>query len=203
MATRAIIGLPVSPVTVISRLWSVSGSKFLSSHFHVFRGLMWSSVRFKSHLALYAFYISVSSPRGGGGISLPPLPPSLPPSPPSPPSLPSLPSLQVCPHHLFLCDEDIPTIGTGKSEMRPVLCSHDDQQALWENMPIIDCFATDHGEPASVTWLSLLIKQVNKKFERKVLYCNAQGTSIFHNISVSQSCLLFFLCNLYISFQIS
>ena len=60
------------------------------------------------------------------------------------PALPP-PLAQVCPHHLFLCDEDTVSIGTGRSEVRPMLCSRDDQQALWDNMDIIDCFATDHG----------------------------------------------------------
>ena len=32
---------------------------------------------------------------------------------------------------------------------------------------------------------------------------NIMGTLIYHNMSVSQSCLLSFLCNPYISFQIS
>ena len=32
--------------------------------------------------------------------------------------------------------------------------------------------------------------------------CNIMGTSIYHNMSVSQSCLRSFLCNPYISFQI-
>ena len=52
---------------------------------------------------------------------------------------------EVCPHHLFLCDDDIPQIGEGWSEVRPVLCSREDQEALWDNLDIIDCFATDHG----------------------------------------------------------
>ncbi len=52
---------------------------------------------------------------------------------------------EVAPHHLFLSDQDIADIGKGKAEVRPVLCSKDDQNALWENMDIIDCFATDHG----------------------------------------------------------
>ena len=70
--------------------------------------------------------------------------------------------------------------------------------------------------------LSTLLIQVNKKFrkfERKYRDCikrkgdkigtvmlyqrNIMGTSIYHNMSVSQSCLLSFLCNPYISFQIS
>ncbi len=52
---------------------------------------------------------------------------------------------EVAPHHLFLSDQDIADIGKGKAEVRPVLCSKDDQNALWENMDIIDCFATDHS----------------------------------------------------------
>ena len=52
---------------------------------------------------------------------------------------------EVCPHHLFLCQDDIPNIGEGRAEVRPVLCSKEDQVALWENIDIIDCFATDHG----------------------------------------------------------
>lgn len=53
---------------------------------------------------------------------------------------------EVCPHHLFLCRDDITSIGEGWSEVRPVLCSKEDQDALWENLDIVDCFATDHGE---------------------------------------------------------
>jgi carbamoyl-phosphate synthase/aspartate carbamoyltransferase/dihydroorotase len=52
---------------------------------------------------------------------------------------------EVAPHHLFLTNQDIPKIGEGLSEVRPRLASPVDQQALWENMPVIDCFATDHA----------------------------------------------------------
>jgi carbamoyl-phosphate synthase/aspartate carbamoyltransferase/dihydroorotase len=52
---------------------------------------------------------------------------------------------EVSPHHLFLCDEDIPRLGPGRSEVRPRLASKSDQQALWENLEVIDCFATDHA----------------------------------------------------------
>ncbi len=52
---------------------------------------------------------------------------------------------EVAPHHLFLCDDDIADIGPGRADVRPVLCSKDDQNALWENLDIVDCFATDHG----------------------------------------------------------
>jgi carbamoyl-phosphate synthase/aspartate carbamoyltransferase/dihydroorotase len=52
---------------------------------------------------------------------------------------------EVTPHHLFLTKEDIPTIGTGRSEVRPRLASYEDREALWENLEVIDCFATDHA----------------------------------------------------------
>jgi carbamoyl-phosphate synthase/aspartate carbamoyltransferase/dihydroorotase len=52
---------------------------------------------------------------------------------------------EVTPHHLFLSDEDIPSIGAGKSEVRPRLASRADQAALWENLKVIDIFATDHA----------------------------------------------------------
>ncbi len=52
---------------------------------------------------------------------------------------------EVTPHHLFLSDADIPSIGVGRSEVRPRLASLADQTALWENLPVIDCFATDHA----------------------------------------------------------
>jgi carbamoyl-phosphate synthase/aspartate carbamoyltransferase/dihydroorotase len=52
---------------------------------------------------------------------------------------------EVTPHHLFLTSDDIPAIGTGRSEVRPRLASTADRDALWENLDIIDCFATDHA----------------------------------------------------------
>lgn len=52
---------------------------------------------------------------------------------------------EVCPHHLFLSTQDVDRIGSGRSEVRPVLCTPEDQEALWENMDIIDVFATDHA----------------------------------------------------------
>ncbi|MCJ7624382.1 MAG: amidohydrolase family protein [Anaerolineaceae bacterium] len=56
---------------------------------------------------------------------------------------------EVAPHHLFLCDEDIPNLGTGRSEVRPTLGTYADQQALWENLDVIDCFASDHAPHTS------------------------------------------------------
>lgn len=52
---------------------------------------------------------------------------------------------EVCPHHLFLWEEDLERIGYGRGQVRPILGTKEDQQALWENLDIIDCFATDHG----------------------------------------------------------
>ncbi|MCS6907119.1 MAG: amidohydrolase family protein [Anaerolineales bacterium] len=52
---------------------------------------------------------------------------------------------EVCPHHLFLSQEDIPSIGEGRSEVRPRLNTPEDQRCLWENLEVIDCFATDHA----------------------------------------------------------
>jgi len=52
---------------------------------------------------------------------------------------------EVTPHHLFLSREDIPSIGPGRSEVRPRLGSNYDREALWENLNVIDCFATDHA----------------------------------------------------------
>lgn len=52
---------------------------------------------------------------------------------------------EVTPHHLFLTQEDIPALGAGRSEVRPRLASPEDRQALWDNLDVIDCFATDHA----------------------------------------------------------
>ncbi len=52
---------------------------------------------------------------------------------------------EVTPHHLFLSDEDIPSLGVGRSEVRPRLATPTDRAALWENLEVIDCFATDHA----------------------------------------------------------
>lgn len=51
---------------------------------------------------------------------------------------------EVTPHHLFLCDRDLAALG-GRGEVRPRLATAADQQALWDNLQVIDCFATDHA----------------------------------------------------------
>ncbi|KAI1897566.1 hypothetical protein AGOR_G00084580 [Albula goreensis] len=84
---------------------------------------------------------------------------------------------EVAPHHLFLCDENVPIIGNGRAEVRPMLGTCEDMEALWENLDIIDCFATDHaphsveeknsekpppGYPGLETMLPLLLTAVSE-----------------------------------------
>ncbi|CAD6191456.1 unnamed protein product [Caenorhabditis auriculariae] len=53
---------------------------------------------------------------------------------------------EVAPHHLFLTEKDLPE---GIREVRPRLVTEEDKKALWDNLDVIDCFATDH---APHTW---------------------------------------------------
>ncbi|XP_059141957.1 CAD protein-like isoform X2 [Physella acuta] len=83
---------------------------------------------------------------------------------------------EVAPHHLFLTADDLTTIGASFGKVMPRLVSKEDQQALWDNLEIIDCFATDHaphtleekssatappGYPGLETILPLLLTAVN------------------------------------------
>jgi carbamoyl-phosphate synthase/aspartate carbamoyltransferase/dihydroorotase len=52
---------------------------------------------------------------------------------------------EVGPHHLFLSQADLPHLPGGRGEVRPRLATPEDQQALWDNLAYIDCFATDHA----------------------------------------------------------
>jgi carbamoyl-phosphate synthase/aspartate carbamoyltransferase/dihydroorotase len=55
---------------------------------------------------------------------------------------------EVAPHHLFLSKDDIPAIShghPGRGEVRPRLATKEDVNALWQNLDVIDCFATDHA----------------------------------------------------------
>jgi len=52
---------------------------------------------------------------------------------------------EVAPHHLFLTQDDLPRLGKGRGEVRPTLATAEDRQALWDNLDVIDCFATDHA----------------------------------------------------------
>ncbi len=57
---------------------------------------------------------------------------------------------EVTPHHLFLSDQDLSGLGPGRSEVRPRLATPADRQALWDNLEVIDCFATDHAPHTAV-----------------------------------------------------
>jgi carbamoyl-phosphate synthase/aspartate carbamoyltransferase/dihydroorotase len=52
---------------------------------------------------------------------------------------------EVTPHHLFLTSDDVSHLGRGRSAVRPRLAGEEDRAALWENLAVIDCFATDHA----------------------------------------------------------
>lgn len=52
---------------------------------------------------------------------------------------------EVGPHHLFLSTEDFTRLPGGRSEVRPRVANPEDVQALWDNLDVIDCFATDHA----------------------------------------------------------
>lgn len=88
---------------------------------------------------------------------------------------------EVCPHHLFMTsqvsEEERGKKGEGMFEVRPRLATQKDVDALWENLDVIDCFATDHaphtlqeknsdnpppGFPGLETALPLLLTAVNR-----------------------------------------
>jgi dihydroorotase-like cyclic amidohydrolase len=109
---------------------------------------------------------------------------------------------EVCPHHLFLtADSPLPSPfgsasrgegnlaanppspsgrgqGEGRTEVRPRLATQTDVDALWANLDVIDCFATDHaphtleekdsenpppGFPGLETMLPLLLTAVSER----------------------------------------
>ena len=89
---------------------------------------------------------------------------------------------EVCPHHLFMVSqvtkEERGKKIEGRSEVRPRLATQEDVDALWANMDVIDCFATDHaphtveekdsenpppGFPGLETLLPLLLNAVSEK----------------------------------------
>ncbi|MBN1580773.1 MAG: amidohydrolase family protein [Anaerolineae bacterium] len=51
---------------------------------------------------------------------------------------------EVTPHHLFLTNEDAGRLGPF-GYMKPELGTERDRQALWDNLDVIDCIASDHA----------------------------------------------------------
>lgn len=83
----------------------------------------------------------------------------------------------VCPHHLFLSEDDLPTLGT-YGRMKPFLKSKKDVQYLWEHITYVDVIESDHaphtqeekdsdtppfGVPGLETTLPLLLTAVEDK----------------------------------------
>lgn len=108
---------------------------------------------------------------------------------------------EVCPHHLFLTgDIAAERLGLNKSQVRPVLCTEEDRQALWDNLDIIDCFATDHaphtieektsehpppGFPGLETILPLLLTAVNEgKLTIEVCFACLLFSVVYFNLLI-------------------
>ena len=83
---------------------------------------------------------------------------------------------EVTPHHLFLTEADAQRLGPYGS-MRPPLAAAADVAALWTNLKVVDCIATDHaphtrdekegesappGVPGLETMLPLLLTAVSE-----------------------------------------
>ncbi len=51
---------------------------------------------------------------------------------------------EVTPHHLWLTEDDVPRLGAF-GDMRPRLATRADREALWANLDVVDCIATDHA----------------------------------------------------------
>jgi dihydroorotase-like cyclic amidohydrolase len=109
---------------------------------------------------------------------------------------------EVGPHHLFLSKSDFLENGGhltgGRAEVRPRLADPTDQQALWDNLDYIDCFATDHaphtleekdgpnpppGFPGLETALPLLLSSVHQgklSLEDIIARCYTNPRRIFN-----------------------
>ena len=59
-------------------------------------------------------------------------------------------TIGVCPHHLFLTDEDLPALG-GYGRMKPELKRKTDQRALWRaiRLGVVDIIESDHAPHTS------------------------------------------------------
>jgi carbamoyl-phosphate synthase/aspartate carbamoyltransferase/dihydroorotase len=109
---------------------------------------------------------------------------------------------EAAPHHLFLSTADLAGNGGslrgGRGEVRPRLASPADQEALWHNLEVIDCFATDHaphtlmekdsanpppGFPGLETALPLLLTAVHAgrlSLADVIARCSTNPRRIFH-----------------------
>ncbi len=112
-------------------------------------------------------------------------------------------SVEVCPHHLFLTENDAVRLGN-MGKVNPPLRSRIDVAALWDELSkensIIDCISTDHAphtseEKAKSYWdapsgipgvqlrVPLMLDAVNKNLislRQMVNYCSANPSRLFH-----------------------
>jgi len=105
---------------------------------------------------------------------------------------------EVAPHHLFLSSADLARLPGGRGEVRPRLAAPQDCQALWDNLDVIDCFASDHaphtlaekdgpnpppGFPGLETSLALLLTAVGEgrlSLEDVLARCHTNPRRIFN-----------------------
>lgn len=103
---------------------------------------------------------------------------------------------EVTPHHLWLTGADRPRLGS-LGLMRPPLATAADRDALWANLDVVDCIATDHaphtlaekqgekpppGVPGLETMLPLLLTAVQEgrlTLERLVELTSTRPRAIF------------------------
>ena len=103
---------------------------------------------------------------------------------------------EVTPHHLWLTEADLPRLGS-LGIMRPSLATAADRDALWANLDVVDCIATDHaphtlaekqdespppGVPGLETTLPLLLTAVHEgrlTLERLVELTSTRPRAIF------------------------
>jgi carbamoyl-phosphate synthase/aspartate carbamoyltransferase/dihydroorotase len=103
----------------------------------------------------------------------------------------------VCPHHLFLSEDDERLLGP-LAKMKPVLKSKKDLNFLWENLQYVDVIESDHaphtlqekqsttppfGVPGLETTLPLLLTAVHEKrltLDQLIKLCHENPKNIFN-----------------------
>ncbi|HLL60831.1 MAG TPA: hypothetical protein VK338_03880, partial [Candidatus Nitrosocosmicus sp.] len=106
----------------------------------------------------------------------------------------------VCPHHLFLTEDDVSTLGP-YGMMKPSLKSKQDQSFLWNNLHYVDVIESDHaphtneekkspaggsppfGVPGLETTLPLLLTAVSEgklTIDRVIELCHTNPARIFN-----------------------
>lgn len=105
---------------------------------------------------------------------------------------------EVCPHHLFITEDDVKRLGP-LGIMKPPLGTKSDQKKLWDNIDKIDMISTDHaphtlaekydqggpkfGVPGLETTLPLMLNAVSKgsiTLDRLIEMTSENPRKIFH-----------------------